>query len=122
MRGTSAGWACILLSAALVRAADSPDLREVERKAPKEPAYVSGRPLYGLMVFGPKAQARVWMVLDRSEPDAGPYDILYVDLDADGDLTEPGERLVGQVQGEEARFRLPGLKDPATGIAHTDFT
>jgi hypothetical protein len=37
MRGASAGWACILLSAALVRAADSPELRDVERKAPKEP-------------------------------------------------------------------------------------
>jgi hypothetical protein len=122
MRGTSAGWACILLSAALVREADGPELRDAERKAPKEPAYASERPLYGLLVFGPKAQARVWMVLDRSKPDAGPYDILYVDLDADGDLTEPGERLVGQVGGDEARFRLPGLKDPATGIAHTDFT
>jgi hypothetical protein len=76
MRGTSAGWACILLSAALVRAADSPELRDIERKAPKEPAYASERPLYGLLVFGPKAQARLWMVLDRSKPDAGPYDIL----------------------------------------------
>src|SRR5690242_20240575 len=110
MRGTSAGWACILLSAAMVRAADGPDLRDVERTAPKEPAYACRHPLYGLLAFGPTAQARVWMVLDRSKPNAGPYDILYVDLDADGDLTGPGERLVGQVSGEEARFRLPGLK------------
>jgi len=122
MRGTFAGWACILLSASLAGAADSPDLRGVVRTAPKEPAYACRQPLYGLLVFGPKAQARVWMVLDRSKPDAGPYDILYVDLDADGDLTEPGERLVGQVSGEEARFRLSALKDPATGIAHTNFT
>src|SRR5262245_43879783 len=98
MRATCAGWACVLLSAALVQASDNPDLRGVQRKAPKETDYTSGRPLYGLLVFGPKAQACVWMVLDRSKPDAGPYDILYIDLDADGDLTEPGERLVGQVE------------------------
>ncbi len=122
MRGTWAGWACVLLSASVCHAADSPDLKEVERKAPKEPTYTSKRPLYGLLLFGPEAKTRVWMVLDRSKPDAGPYDILYVDLDADGDLTEPGERLAGQVHGEEARFSLPGLKDPATGIAHTNFT
>ena len=72
------------------QAADSPDLKEVDRRAPKEPAYTSKRPLYGLLVFGPEAKPRVWMVLDRSKPDAGPYDVLYVDLDADGDLTEPG--------------------------------
>src|SRR5215831_4657590 len=122
MRGCWAGPACVLLTAVLARAADSPDLKQVDRRAPKEPSYTSTRPLYGLLVFGPKAQARVWMVLDRSKPDAGSYDVLYVDLDADGDLTDPGERLVGQVEGDQTRFKLPSLKDPATGIAHTNFS
>src|SRR5262245_59355344 len=115
MRGSWASPTCVLLTAVLARAADSPDLKGIDRRPPKEPSYTSQRPLYGLLVFGPKAQARVWMVLDRSRPDAAPYDVLYADLDADGDLTEPAERFVGQVEGNNVRFRLPDLKDPATG-------
>ena len=122
MRGSWAGPACVLLTAVLGRAADGPDLEGFDRRTPKEPSYTSKRPLYGLLVFGPEAQARVWMVLDRSDPDSKPYDVLYADLDADGDLTEPAERLVGQIQGNNVRFRLPDLTDPATGAVHTNFT
>jgi hypothetical protein len=122
MRGSWAAPACVLLTAALGRAGDGPDLRQVDRRAPKEPAYNSTQPLCGLLVFGPEAKARIWMVLDRSRPDAGPYDVLYADLDADGGLTGPAERLVGRVEGNSVRFRLPDLKDPATGAVHTNFT
>jgi hypothetical protein len=113
---------CVLLTAVLGRAAESPDLKHIDRRAPKEPSYTSRRPLYGLLLFGPKAQARVWMILDRSKANAEPYDVLYADLDADGDLAEPAERFVGKVEGNNVRFRLPDLKDPATGILHTNFT
>ena len=122
MRGSWATPACLLLTAVLGRAGDGPDLRDVDRRAPREPASTSRRPLYGLLVFGPEAKARVWMVLDRSKPDAGPYDVLYADLDADGDLTEPAERVAGQVEGNTVRFRLPDLTDPASGAVHTNFT
>src|SRR5262249_36523001 len=50
----------------------------------KEPTYQNG-PRYALLVFGPKREQRVWMVLDGTT--------LYVDRNANGDLTEPGERL-----------------------------
>ncbi len=50
----------------------------------KEPKYEK-EPRYALLVFGPKREQRVWMVLDSSA--------LYVDRNANGDLTEPGERL-----------------------------
>src|SRR3990170_3211195 len=113
MRGSWAGPACVLLTAVLGRAADGPDLEGFDRRAPREPSYTSERPLYGLLVFGPEAQARVWMILDRSNPDSKPYDVLYADLDADGDLTEPAERLIGRVEGNDVRFRLPDLTDPA---------
>ena len=99
MRGSWATPACLLLTAVLGRAGDGPDLQGRRQAGPREPAYTSRRPLYGLLVFGPEAKARVWMVLDRSKPDAGPYDVLYADLDADGDLTEPAERVAGQVEG-----------------------
>jgi hypothetical protein len=50
----------------------------------KEPKYQS-EPRYALLVFGPKRDQRVWMVLDGKT--------LYVDRKGNGDLTEPGKRL-----------------------------
>jgi hypothetical protein len=51
---------------------------------PKEPKYHS-EPRYALLVFGPQRDTRVWLVLDGTT--------LYVDRNANGDLTEPGNRL-----------------------------
>jgi hypothetical protein len=62
----------------------------------KEPKYQSKAPRYGLLVFGPEAKTRVWVVLDLvSEPGdpKGNKDALYVDRNGNGDLTEPGERV-----------------------------
>jgi RNA polymerase sigma factor (sigma-70 family) len=50
----------------------------------KEPKY-KNEPRYALLVFGPKRDQRVWMVLDGTT--------LYVDRNGNGDLTEPDERL-----------------------------
>jgi hypothetical protein len=62
------------------------------------------------------------MILDRSKPDAESYDVLYADLDADGDLTNPAERFIGRTTGNETRLKMPDLKDPSTGVVHTNFT
>jgi hypothetical protein len=72
------------------------DLTKVDRTIRKEPVYLSKSPKYCLLVFGPKAETRVWLVLDLvSEPyDAkGNRDVLYVDKNGSGDLTEPGKRI-----------------------------
>jgi hypothetical protein len=100
-------------------AAELPDLCKLNRSIKKEPAYVAEKPLYGLAVFGPKAEAPVWMVLDKSKPDAESYDVLHIDLNADGDLTGPGERLTHDKDG---RFHVGEFKDPATGEKHTAFS
>ena len=100
-------------------AADLPDLAKIDCTIRKEPTYTTKQPLYGLAVFGPKAQARVWMVLDKSKPDADDYDVLHIDLNADGDLTGPGERLTPD---EDGRFRVADFKDPATGVKHPSFS
>jgi hypothetical protein len=50
----------------------------------REPKY-QNEPRYALLVFGPKQEQRVWMVLDGTT--------LYVDRNATGDLTDPDERL-----------------------------
>jgi hypothetical protein len=106
----------------LAQAVECPVLQNVDRRIEKQPDYISKRPLYGLLAFGPAAEKHIWMVLDRSKPEAENYDLLYVDMNASGDLTDSGERLLGEVQGNEVRFRLPDLKDPVTNALHTHFT
>ena len=83
MRGCLTLLVAWLALAGQVRAAD---LTTVDRSLPKEPSYESASPQYGLLVFGPDATVRVWVVLDGN--------VLYVDRNGNGDLTDPGERLV----------------------------
>lgn len=122
MRGLWIGLSCVLVAATQARASDAPDLRNIDRRIGKEPAYNAERPLYGLLAFGPRAQKRVWMVLDHSKRDSRLFDRLYVDLDADGDLTGPAEQVIGREQGDSVRFQLPDLKDPVNGAVHSHFT
>jgi hypothetical protein len=60
------------------------DLSKIDRAIAKEPKYQS-KPKYCLLVFGPEAKAKVWLVLDG--------DVLYVDRNGNGDLTEEGKRV-----------------------------
>lgn len=64
------------------------DLPVIERKITKEPAYQTRSPGYALLVFGKEGRDWVWMVHDG--------DVLYVDRNGNGDLTEPGERIERQ--------------------------
>jgi hypothetical protein len=78
------------------------DFAKVERKIAKEPKYVAS-PLYALFLFGPKGETKVWAVLDKSEKKLAWYDVLYLDKNADGDLTDPKERFEGKYRQELAR-------------------
>ncbi|HUG94206.1 MAG TPA: hypothetical protein VML55_25480 [Planctomycetaceae bacterium] len=60
------------------------DYHDVDRTLVKEPDYRTDMPQYALLVFGPRAELRVWAVFDG--------DALYLDRNADGDLTQPDER------------------------------
>jgi hypothetical protein len=108
-----------LLALAPATADEPPDLSQVTPPR-QEPAYTSKQPLYGVVAFGPKAEKRLWLVLDESKPGGG-YDVLHIDRNADGDLTGPGERLVAAADGEGRRFKIGDFTDPATGARHTDF-
>jgi hypothetical protein len=61
------------------------DLTKIERSIAKEPEYQTKDVHYCLIVFGPEAKTRVWLVVDG--------DVLYLDRNGNGDLTEPGERI-----------------------------
>src|SRR5438270_6084694 len=60
------------------------DLTHIDRKIAKEPAYKS-KPKYCLLVFGPEAKTRVWLVQDGNT--------LYVDRNGNGDLTEASKKV-----------------------------
>jgi hypothetical protein len=65
----------------------TPDLSKIERRIGKEPAY-QGKPGYLLLVFGPEARHKVWLVLDG--------ETLYVDRHGTGDLHQPECRVTGE--------------------------
>src|SRR5687767_4878062 len=69
----------LLCAAGLAAAAD---LSKIERKVVKEPAY-QNKPQYALLVFGPDAATRVWLVADGEKT--------YLDRNGNGDLTDAGE-------------------------------
>jgi hypothetical protein len=54
------------------------DLNRIDRTIRQEPEYQSQAPKYCLLVFGPEARTRVWLVIDG--------DRLYVDESGQGDL------------------------------------
>lgn len=60
------------------------DYDKVERSIAREPAYQTGKPEYALLVFGPEARCRVWLIVDGDE--------IYLDRNGDGDLTARDER------------------------------
>jgi hypothetical protein len=76
-------------------------LGKIDRTIGKQPAYASKKPKYCLLVFGPKAKTRVWLVLDLAydplKEKPGKNDSLFVDLNGDGDLTDPKERIAATV-------------------------
>src|SRR5262249_31826721 len=76
----------LTLLAIAVQPGRAADLAMVDRSIRKEPAYQTKAPKYCLLVFGPEAKTRVWLVLDG--------DTLYADRNGNGDLTEERERFV----------------------------
>src|SRR5260221_55230 len=76
-------WIVLTVSAGIAA-----DLAKVDRTIIREPAYQS-TPKYCLMVFGPEARTRVWLVQDG--------DTLYVDRNGNGDLTDAGEKVAAKV-------------------------
>lgn len=92
----------ILLTSQL-RAAD---LSKIARTIHKEPVYQSKTPRYCLLVFGPEAKTRVWLVLDGKT--------LYVDRNGNGDLTENGETVIAKTGLQfldEELFEIDEIRD-----------
>jgi hypothetical protein len=65
--------------------AQAVDLAKIDRAIANEPAY-QGTPQYCLLVFGPEAKTRVWLVLDGN--------VLFVHCPGNGDATWKKCRLI----------------------------
>jgi hypothetical protein len=88
-------------SSAAVAAAD---LSKIDRTIAKEPAYQTKKVGYCLLVIGPEAKTRVWLVQDG--------ETLYVDRNCNGDLTEAGERVPLKQRADQYRlFEAGDIKD-----------
>ncbi|MBK8977600.1 MAG: hypothetical protein IPM29_16945 [Planctomycetes bacterium] len=102
------------------------DYATLDRSIVAEPDYAA-EPRYALFVFGHAGEARMWAVLDKSDPALDHYDVLYFDRDADGDLTDDGERIAGRYDEGRAKagmavtLRIGELAVPGTDLVHTDF-
>lgn len=78
------------------------DLAHIDRKITKEPQY-QNKSKYALAVLGPEAQFKVWFVIDGN--------VLYVDKNGNGDLTEEAERFVNpKERGEPFQFKVGDIK------------
>jgi hypothetical protein len=101
------------------------DFKKVDRTIGKLPALNS--PLFGLFLFGPEGKTRVWAVIGRSARDNEAYDVLYLDRNADGDLTGKDERIAGVPMPDDGKtmpgvdFRIGDFREPRTDVVHTEF-
>jgi hypothetical protein len=77
----------------------------------KEPAY-KATPTYGLLLLGRTAETAVWVVRD--------HDTLYVDRNANGDLTERGEAFLPAREDGSVTFRVERLWVPGVPRQHTN--
>ena len=83
----------LFLAMAAPALADEPaavDLAHINRSIAKQPRYAS-RPHYALIVIGPRAEHRCWLVMDGDET-------LYFDRNGNGDLTDPEDRIGQDVE------------------------
>lgn len=120
-----------LLAATAAPAQVDPAYREVdsaklEHRLAKHPEWVAA-PRFALFVFDLAGTHRVWAVADKSSDDAEYYDVLYLDLDGDGDLTRAEERFAGKVNPKAAAagmamaIRVGDVPVPGTDLVHKDF-
>ncbi len=95
----------------------APDLSKIDRSIGKEPKYES-QPRYCLLVFGEKASTRVWLVEDG--------ETIYVDRNANGDLTEKDEAIHPTKKRDlgnyrDAKFEIGDIVPTQGSPKHTDF-
>ncbi len=99
--------AVLLVAAGFTRAADP---STIDRTLPDEPRYATPHPTYCLLVFGPEAKTRVWLVQDG--------DSVYIHASPDGKApaewrqvgrSDRGSFNLGDIWAEGGQVRYAGL-------------
>jgi hypothetical protein len=101
------------------------DYAKIERKITKEPAYV-GSPRYALFLLDEAGEFRVWAVMDKSAADVPAANVLYLDMNGNGDLTEEGERFVSSrdavgIEERGAVITVAAVPVPGKKLRHEEF-
>src|SRR5262245_35165097 len=106
----------VVISLGSAHAGELVDLTKVDRVIAKEPKY-QNQPRYALLVFGPKADRRAWLVMDGD-------DVLYVDRNGNGDLTEADKRVAVDIEAtreikvEQGAYKGMNVFDLGTVAGH----
>lgn len=102
----------------LCQSALAADLKALPRHIGRPPVLQTKAPKYCLLVFGAAAATRVWLVFDG--------DVLYVDRNGNGDLSEAGERFRPRQPLKEAadfrEFVVGDLVEKDGKTRHRDLT
>lgn len=92
----------LVANTALARPLWALDYDKIDRAINREPVYRTGKPGYALLLFGPEARRRMWLVVDG--------DAVYLDRNGDGDLTQAGERFEKCEDCKQIEFSDPDGK------------
>jgi hypothetical protein len=91
---------CLVVALASLAVSSVPavavDLTTIDRHIAQEPSYQTKLPKYCLLVIGPAAKTRIWLVIDS--------DALYIDRNGNGNLTESNKRVEGRRTGRWLDF------------------
>lgn len=91
------------------------DLSKLDRKIARTPKFRTAKQVYCLLALGPEAKSTVWLIIDGKR--------LYVDRNANGDLTEVGEQIeLGDDATDEGFREFAGGSIQAAGRTHTNLT
>jgi len=106
--GALVGAALLAAGAAAAPAAGEFDYRKIDRTL-VEPKYASTSPAYRFLAFGPEGKTVMAMVIDESGGAGTGVDTLYVDLNANRDLTDDRERFA--LPAAHKTKKAPGRDD-----------
>jgi hypothetical protein len=95
------------------------DYSKVDRKIASRPKFVA-EARYALLLLG-DGKTRIWMAWDKTGAEASHHNVLYFDLDADGNLGEEGEKFVAkEAEGQGLKVEIGKVEIKGTKIVLDD--